>query len=409
MSIEQSKKNYGIELLRILSIVFVLILHILGRGCIYPYVGTEANLINHPANYYIVWYLESAAYGAVNLFAIVSGFVGLYSKFKLNRWLKLYALVFFWGMVLFLLFDKCHFIFQGFNTLLSKLIPSIKLEVEPFIPTSKNILDYIFVIGTKQYWYFNMYTILFIVMPVLNYGIQKLGKKYMALTTFALYLFTSIYKTIVDTEIFTMGGGYSAMWLIIMYMVGATAKLYYDDGFRINKLVCLFGFLLSTLFTSSFKYLFDYLAKIYPDKTVFAEKDDLLISYTGPFVIVGCIFLLFLFMQIYIKNNFARKVTSLFASATFGIYIFHVHVTIWDNLIKNRFTKLASEPTLLMLLHIFIALIAYYLFFFIFEIGRIYLFKLTRLDKLIDKIGDGIQNIVLKVFVNRKSKKELQS
>jgi len=401
----KSERNYGIELLRILAIVFVLILHILGRGGIYPYTGSSIVTSERAANYAAAWTLETMAFGAVDLFALISGFVGLYATFKFKKWLRLWVLVVFWGVVIFFLFDKCTFIFEGFNALLCKIIPVVEPEVERFAATWADYKDVIFTIGTKQFWYFNMYTMLFIFMPILNEGLKKLGKKQLALMSLVLFLSASVYKTIFNKDLFVMGGGYSAMWLIIMYVFGATAKKYYDDGFRPSKIFCLVGFFVCVGISAGFRFLYDYLYSIHPENEKFHEINDILISYTGPFIVIGCVLLLLLFMQINLKTKAGKKITLFFSAASFGIYIIHVHTAIWDNFLSYRFFRYAYESTPKMLLYILITLILLYFFFAAFEIARIYLFKLTRFDKLIDLCGDGITKLTHKLFIDRVKKK----
>ena len=401
----QKERNYGIELLRILSILFVIMLHILGRGGIYPYAGTEANLAEHPWNYTVAWTLESAVYGAVDLFALISGFVGIRSKFHVKKWMRLWVLVVFWGIGVYFIFYKCTFLFEGFNDLLCKIIPTVKPAVESYKPSWEEIKNIVLTIGTKQYWYFNMYTLLFILMPILNAGVMKLGKKKMRVMVFVIFILASVYKTLMDKDLFVLSGGYSAIWLIIMYLIGATARLYHDDGFKPNIPLCAVGYVLCTGITAGFRFLFDHLYELHPENELFKEGNDILISYTGPFVVIGCVCLLFIFMQIKLKTKVGKKITLIFSSATFGIYIFHVHNGVWDQYLKNRFYKFAYEPTGKMVLHIFITLIALYLFFAAFELARIYLFKLTRIDKLIDMAGEGVTKLVNKIFIERTPKK----
>ena len=402
----KSERNYGIELLRILAIVFVLMLHILGHGGIYPYTGSSIVTSEHASNYAAAWTLETMAFGAVDLFALISGFVGIYSTFKFKKWLRLWVLVVFWGTFEFFLFDKCVFIFQGFNDLLVKIIPVVEPTVERYAATWQDYKDVIFTIGTKQFWYFNMYTMLFIFMPLINAGLRKLDKKHLALMSLVLFLSASVYKTIFNKDLFVMGGGYSAMWLIIMYVFGATAKKYYDDGFRPSKIICALGFVVCVGISAGFRFLFDYLYSIHPENEKFHELNDILISYTGPFVVIGCVLLLLLFMQINLRTKAGKKITLFFSAASFGIYIIHVHTAIWDNLLSYRFFRYAFESTPKMLLYIFVTLVLLYLFFAALEIARIYLFKLTRFDKLIDLCGDGVEKLVNKLFLERKKKEK---
>ena len=409
METVKKERNYGIELLRILAIVFVIMLHILGRGGVYPYTGSNVVTSERAANYAVAWILETAAYGAVDLFALISGFVCLNSSFRIKKWMRLWALVAFWGVAEYFLFDNCTFIFNGFNEFLRAIIPIVQPGVEAYGATAQDYKDVIFTVGTKQFWYFNMYTLLFILMPILNAGLQKLNKKQLALMSFVLFAAASVYKTIFDKDLFGLSGGYTAIWLIIMYIFGATAKKYYDDGFRPNKLLCLGGYLVCVGITAGFRFVFDYFYNKYPEKEIFYDCNDILISYTGPFVVIGSVLLLFMFMQINLKTKAGKKITLFFSSASFGIYIFHVHNAVWDKLLQGRFYKYAYEPTGKMVLYVFITLIALYFFFAAFETARIYLFKLTRLDKLIDLIGDGITKLTKKVFLDKAPKEEKQS
>ncbi|WP_162011068.1 acyltransferase family protein [Streptococcus sp. S784/96/1] len=87
------KRNYGLDLLRIIAMLFVLILHTLGKGGILETVqeGTKA--------YNMAWLLEIMAYGAVDIFAMISGFVGFSQK---SKRLKLSNYFYFGGKLSFM-------------------------------------------------------------------------------------------------------------------------------------------------------------------------------------------------------------------------------------------------------------------------------------------------------------------
>lgn len=70
------ERNYGIDMLRIVAMFMVIILHILGRGGILDSVKTFS------PNYYIGWFMEIASFGAVNCYAIISGYVCYNKKNK---------------------------------------------------------------------------------------------------------------------------------------------------------------------------------------------------------------------------------------------------------------------------------------------------------------------------------------
>ena len=69
MKIEKAQRNYGIDLLRIISMFFVLILHCYGQGGII-YHATQGTI-----QYKFSWMIEIIAYCAVNIFALISGYV----------------------------------------------------------------------------------------------------------------------------------------------------------------------------------------------------------------------------------------------------------------------------------------------------------------------------------------------
>lgn len=61
--------NYGIDMLRIVSMFLIVILHIMGHGRVLAACeGTKG--------FGVSWLLEIIAYPAVNCYALISGFVG---------------------------------------------------------------------------------------------------------------------------------------------------------------------------------------------------------------------------------------------------------------------------------------------------------------------------------------------
>ena len=86
----KQERNYGIDLLRIVAIYMILILHILGQGGVLKNIWIEADC------YEAAWTMELMAYCAVNCYALISGYVGLNSRFKLSN------LFLIWGQVVFI-------------------------------------------------------------------------------------------------------------------------------------------------------------------------------------------------------------------------------------------------------------------------------------------------------------------
>ena len=64
------ERNYGIDLLRIVSMMMVVLLHVLGQGGILD--GSDPLTVKSET----AWLLEIGAYSAVNIYAMISGYVG---------------------------------------------------------------------------------------------------------------------------------------------------------------------------------------------------------------------------------------------------------------------------------------------------------------------------------------------
>ena len=90
----EKKRNYGIDLLRMLSMFMIVNLHVLGQG------GAMVRIVGDEAGYYAAWFLETCAYCAVDCYGLISGYVGVNGKFRPARLLELWLQVFFYSSAL---------------------------------------------------------------------------------------------------------------------------------------------------------------------------------------------------------------------------------------------------------------------------------------------------------------------
>ena len=79
MNEKKHEINYGIDWLRILSMYMVAVLHTLGQG------GILGSFKQGDLSFSIAWFLETSAFGAVDCFALISGYVGYHSHFRYKK------------------------------------------------------------------------------------------------------------------------------------------------------------------------------------------------------------------------------------------------------------------------------------------------------------------------------------
>ena len=85
ITLPRQERNWGIDMFRIVSMLLVVTLHVMGQGGVLSY--------SKGINNNFAWLFEVGAYCAVNCYALISGYVGVKSKFKYSNimysmWIK---------------------------------------------------------------------------------------------------------------------------------------------------------------------------------------------------------------------------------------------------------------------------------------------------------------------------------
>lgn len=356
----KQERNYGIDLLRIVAIYMILILHILGQGGVLKNIWIEADC------YEAAWTMELMAYCAVNCYALISGYVGLNSRFKLSN------LFLLWGQVVFISVASLA-IFACAGTDI----------------TGSNLLHACLPVASGTYWYFTAYFCLYLLTPFINKLIQEMsGKALGCLSIILLFLF-SFMPTVLRRDMFLIDNGYSPVWLGVLYIFGAILGKY-KDRIRTNKWVLLGGYVAAVAFTVVSKFVLFHLNFFYG----FTLYDDfILIRYNSPTMVIAAVCLLLLFANLNVKK--ISKVIKLLAPATFGVYIIHTEPFIWEHLLADRFYFLTKLGPLTFVPIVIGSAFGIYLVCTIIELVRMYVFKLCRIPKLCKKL----EEVFRKVFI----------
>ena len=358
----KEERNMGVELFRVVSMILVVMLHVLGHGGVYSHTDFLSD------NYKVAWFLETAAYCSVNCYALISGFANVKSEFKFRR------IVYLWLEVV-------------------SLNVAMTAVMHFFVPTAEVTTEYwlraFFPLVKRAFWYFCAYFFMFPLIPILNKGILSLKKNQHIIACFML-ISPSVFRIIVQKDNYVLGSGYSAIWLVCLYVIGAYFRIYGAPKWA-KWFVTLPIFFLATFAAWYHKIHIEtqYLeGLIEKDSDVYSNR-GILISYISPCMVIMAVALLMFFMQIRIKGKIPKIIISNLGKATFGVFILHVGAAFWYwKDFWKQFNVYADYPIWKMVLSVLLTVLAIYLGFSLISIGRIYLFKILRIHKAVDCLAD---------------------
>lgn len=243
--------------------------------------------------------MEIAAIGAVDIYALISGYVCYGRKWNPQNLIRLWAQAIFYCLTI----DIIFILIYG------------KVVISPM-----ELFSVIFPMTKGVYWYLTSYAAVFVFIPVLNRSIDTMDRS-MAVRIIVTGVVLSWWDLISDKNIFKLDAGYSPVWLGFLYFTGAYISKYYSEG----KHKVLFRKYCGYIYTAVICMVFALVVvmqKITLDVFGKAKGDRFLIGYTAPPILIAAIAILLYFSAIEIKR---AKVIEFFAPAAFGVYLIHNH------------------------------------------------------------------------------------
>ena len=348
-------RNYGIDFLRIISMIMIVSLHFLRHGGV---LGAAPFLSVH---YELVWMLEILAFCAVNCYAMISGFVGIDSHFRFSNIIALWFHVFFYGFVI--------------TAFYSVWLPDT-VHVE-------NWLAAFFPVTQKEYWYFTAYFGIYFFIPFINHLLNTLSHKQLKSLLAVILIIFSLLPTITQEDIFFTSNGYSPLWLMLMYIFGACIKKCSNIVHSFNNKLLFFLYLNSAFITWGWKLINEYYFLHCKNSSV---SNIFFINYTSPTIIIMSVSLLIFFSKLELKQKQKKMITK-FAPYTFGVYLIHDHPLIRANLMNNRFAFIINHSSVTTFLLFISFVLSIYFFCTFVDYIRNIIFKLLHLPQLINKMS----------------------
>lgn len=344
------KRNTGINLFKLFSMFMIALLHVLGMGGI---TGAAAGT----SSYYPVYLMQNAAFCAVNCYALVSGYLMLGKKIKLSRITELWFEVFFYSVS----------------------ISAIMMIVYRDLFSARNIVYAVTPIISNQYWYMTSYFMMYLFVPMMNKFADAANKKVFTATIVVILVLTTG-SLMIKQDGFRLNDGYSPIWLMIMYLVGAYMKKF-NVGAKMKKWLALLLYVISSLCSFILCVFSKKLLKI------MLGNDISYLSYTSPFVVLSAIFLFIFFSKLKFGKK-TEKLINYITPAALGVYLIHTHPLVFNKLMKDIAMPLVNHGTAAMIFGSIAMALAVFIICIVIDLLRIQLFRLIRINALCKKLDE---------------------
>ncbi len=347
MTAQKRERNYGIDLLRILAMYLVVVLHVLGGGRVLN--GTDPN----PATHEAAWLLESFAMVAVNCFALISGYVGLRAKHGITGLALLYLQVWTYsaGIMLALRFLRPEWV--DTEAVLHALLP----------------------VGYGEYWYFTAYIGLFFFMPLLNAAAEHLSRTQFFVSASGMILLYAVYRSAIMKDIFIAKNGYSTIWLIILYYIGAGMAKH----IRLTKKAVPVG--LAVYAAAS---VLGWMAATDPDR--FAR-----LRYDSTPTVIASLALFCACAALPLRAKPLQNLIAFLSPLTFAVYLIHTHPLVYNYILTKRFEHWSLYSPKHMIFNVILTAAGIFLVCCAAEFVRAWIVKLLHVKQGLKKLEGLLQ------------------
>ena len=358
-------RNTGIDFLRIVAMFFVVVLHTNNFG------GFLFSTSIDSIQYKLGWLIEIVSLCAVDVFAIISGYVMWNKKTNYPKLINLWLQVVFYSLTITVIINFMY----------------------PEIITKSDYIKCFFPIINNTYWYFTAYFGLFLIKPFIDTAIQNMNEEKLK----KLFILNVVVFSIIGlvAKGFVLNKGYSIIWLIVLYIIGAIISKC-KIGSKIGGIKIFWGIIILILIT--------YLVKIFGSETINVIKNnfdiiinkDILTSYISP-TIFGISILLIVGIQKIRFNKLSKKIIEFAAASSFAIYLLNSHYLFTTYIYKGKFTYLTSSGVLTIVKDILLFSLLFVIVSILIDKIRIFIFKFLRINELCELTYSKTEKIVSKI------------
>ena len=294
---ENKVRNSNYELLRIVSMFFIIVYHIIVHGNVIANSSDTVTMLS--------LIIKCITIVHVNSFILITGYFQCKSKFKFSK---------VWQLVNASLFYKI-------------LIMLVLIPLGIITLNYLDIIKQLSLLNFSQYWFVKYYIFLYCLTPFLNKLINNMNKTEFTKMLLVLFVILCLIPYITGLEGFE-NNGLNLHNMIFIYLIGAYLRFYpLRDSYLFKRCskqlfqvilftICCMCIILNIgiLFTS---YACKDLNLVFND--IYKHISLVYWMYSTPLVIIQSVAFFTLFGTFNIKNKFINKLSSL----TLGIYLIH--------------------------------------------------------------------------------------
>ena len=286
------QKEANLEALRILSMLFII-----GGHCVL-FTHAADSVPKYGFHYFTIWAIYALFFSGTNTFVLLSGY--FYSKPKLNLG-KIGSL--YGTMLLYSVGLAIALIVSGLK----------RYSLTQFVQVATPF-------NTNQYWFMTSFIGLLFFKSILDYAIPQIDRKSYQTIILILFIALSVIPTVWIGDGMGDANGYSVVWFIFVYLVGAYIRRF---EILVSRKYCMLLIACCTVLMAISKICVEFAA----DRVESLRPYSSFLYYNNtPPVLTISVALLVIFKQISITGKRLIKAILWYSSCCLGVYLIHMHV-----------------------------------------------------------------------------------